>query len=262
MGTLNPLDLDATAAQLKNKGYCILPDMLDQAFLQKLQHRFSGQMLQRAPQDGFGESGGFITIDFRDQDLVALFCWPKTLAALQSLGFRDPRLHSFYVSAKPPMSKALSWHSDLFYKYEPLTPAELFLIYYLSDTSASNGCLRVIPGSHRWSRTKRQEHSDTTKKYDQEIAIPIMAGDLFIGDRRLLHATHANSTNTWRVCITIAYAPDFDILPEPIQSRIVRNSCLPPPGWWDDPTSIIDPQLSAILPRYEGQAVPIEIHNH
>ena len=91
--------------------------------------------------------------------------------------------------------------------------------------------------------------------------VPVKAGDLFIGDRRILHATHPNVSNTWRTGLTIAYAPNFDKLSEPIQALIVKNQCLPPKGWWDDEeaTAAIDERLQKILPVYTGAATPISV---
>jgi len=243
--------------ELRNSGYCTVPDVLDSTALQNLRTHFSPSKLSALPDENFGESGGFVAADYHNKDVVNLLCWPRTLAMLASFGFNQPKLHNFYVSIKPPHSQALPWHSDLFYEYDHTEPSELFLIYYLEDTTIANGCLRVIPGSHLWSRGRRDQASDTTAKHDNEVDIPVKAGDLFIGDRRILHATHANNTDTWRTCITIAYAPNFENLDEEIQALIVQNPCLPPSGWWKNDDLDIDPRLAKILPRYEGAVQPI-----
>jgi ectoine hydroxylase-related dioxygenase (phytanoyl-CoA dioxygenase family) len=177
---------------------------------------------------------------------------------LAQLGYLNPKLHSYYVSTKPPGAEALPWHSDLFYGWDSVEPAELFLMYYLQDTNVNNGCLRVVPGSHLWSRAKRFNQSAGCIALPDELAVPVCAGDLFVGDRRLLHATYANRSNVWRTCFTIAYAPRFDSLPESVQALIVQNKCLPPRGWWKTTEAkTLDVRLRAILPRYDGQAVPI-----
>lgn len=245
--------------QLSQDGYCVVRGVLDPTALAALRERFSDAALSGAPQDGFGDSGGFIVADYRDPVLVNLLTWPRTMSTLTQLGYPKPKLHSYYVSTKPPGADALSWHSDLFYEYDKRAPAELFLIYYLQDTNPGNGCLRVVPGSHLWPRDQREAQPHDAAIRSDEVDVAMRAGDLFIGDRRILHATHANASDAWRTCLTIAYAPDFAALPEPVQALIVQNRCLPPRDWRDDPKSGIDPRLQAILPVYDGVAAPISI---
>jgi hypothetical protein len=249
------------AKQLTDEGYCVVPHVLDHALLQSLLQRFGATALSSTSKDNFGDSGAFIVADYNDPVMVELLTWPKTLETLGAFGFTDPRLHNFYVSTKPPKADALRWHSDLFYRYEEPAPTELFLIYYLQDTSPENGCLRVVPGSHKWSHDKRHAQQDNADIRDDEVDVTVKAGDLFIGDRRILHATHANATDSWRTCLTIAYAPDFSKLPEPIQALIVKNRCLPPQGWWENSAIVasIDERLQKILPTYTGTATPISV---
>ncbi len=225
-----------------------------------LGERFAADQLSRVAGDNFGESGAFVVADYRDPLMVRLLTWPATLQALRKLGFTDPKLHNFYVSTKPPGASALSWHSDLFYPYERAEPAEVFLIYYLQDTSPENGCLRVVPGSHLWLAEQRHGQSVGIDSQPDEVAVTVRAGDVFVGDRRILHATHKNASSMWRTCLTIAYAPRYSSLPEPIQALIVQNRCLPPAGWWQQPDNYgIAPSLLPLLPVYTGTAGPIAL---
>ncbi|MDB5178457.1 MAG: hypothetical protein JWN01_400 [Patescibacteria group bacterium] len=237
------LDVTDRRLQLDNEGYCTVAGVLSEPMLHTLQKRFDAFELQKTSRSNFGESGGFVELSYEDPTIAEVLSWPITLEALAALDFPHPKLHSFYVSAKPPKSEALAWHSDLFYDYNAVNPAELFLIYYLQDTAPGNGCLRVVPGSHLDPKTKQEP-----------VDVPLKAGDLFIGDRRILHATYANASDEWRTCITIAYAPVFDELPESVQAMIVNNRCLPPKGWDVDPKVQINPRLAAILPIYRGTA--------
>lgn len=248
-------------AQLAQDGYCVVPQVLDEAVLQPLLQYFTDTELSHTPKGNFGDAGALIKADYHDSVMVNLLTWPKTLETLAALGFTDPRLHSFYVTTKPPKAEGLAWHSDLFYRYEQLNPAELFLIYYLQDTAPKNGCLRVVPGSHRWLYDKRHGQAENSAARSDEADVTVKAGDLFVGDRRILHATHPNASNSWRTGVTIAYAPDFAGLPEPIQALIVTNRCLPPKDWWGEAgvADSIDKRLQEILPVYTGGSTPITL---
>ncbi|HTE57120.1 MAG TPA: phytanoyl-CoA dioxygenase family protein [Verrucomicrobiae bacterium] len=242
---------------LAQRGYCVIPNIIDSDMLQSLKERFSQDALAPMAKGNFGDAGAFVVADYHDPVIVNLLTWPKTMETLSALGFSAPKLHNFYVSTKPPQAAGLAWHSDLFYEYDMAEPAELFLIYYLQDTTPENGCLRVVPSSHLWPHKQRHQQPHDAALRSDEIDVPIKTGELFIGDRRLLHATHANQADTWRTCLTIAYAPRFDTLAEPIKALIVRNRCLPPAGWHKQAQHDLDPRLTPVLPIYEGTAQPI-----
>lgn len=238
--------------QLLQDGYSTIAGVLDTAMLKALRERFAESSLAQAPSSNFGQAGAFLTAGYNDPLLVSLLTWPPTFAILEQFGYSHPKLHSYYISTKPPGAKALAWHSDLFYEYDRTEPAELFLLYYLQDTNPYNGCLRVVPGSHRWSHNKHNTQNHNFHLRPDEVDVPLQAGDLFIGDRRILHATHANTSNHWRTAITIAYAPDFAALPQTVQALICQNRCLPPSDWWEHSTQLgLDPHLQAILPIYD-----------
>jgi ectoine hydroxylase-related dioxygenase (phytanoyl-CoA dioxygenase family) len=244
-------------ASLVGDGYCVVSNVLDATMLNRLRKRFSDTSLSRTSRENFGDSGAFVVADYHDPVMVDLLAWAKTFTILTESGFAAPKLHNFYVSTKPPGAQALAWHSDLFYKYEKPEPAELFLIYYLQDTTPQNGCLRVVPGSHKWSHEKRHTQPEDAAMRKDEIDVPIKAGDLFIGDRRIMHATHANKSILWRTCLTIAYAPLFDELEDPIKALIVKNRCLPSQEYIRESSDGLDQRLVSILPRYSGMAKPI-----
>ena len=249
--------------RLTQDGYCVVQRVLGATALADLRERFSDIALSNESRANFGDAGAFLVADYHDPILVDLLALPQTLDTLVRLGYSQPKLHNYYVSTKPPGAEALTWHSDLFYEWRKPEPAELFLIYYLQNTSPDNGCLRTVPGSHLWSRERQNQHSYGSQARPDEVDVPIRAGDLFIGDRRILHATHANTSDTWRTCLTIAYAPDFENLPESVKASVVQNQCLPPRGWWNTPEAeTLDPRLRAILPIYDGDAAAIAIEGH
>lgn len=243
-----------TRSELLQRGFCVIPGIVTTELLTSLRMRFRPDSLTKDSAN-FSRAGAFINLDLGDPLTVELLTWQVALDLLQQAGWPNPKLHSFYVSTKQPHSEGLVWHSDVFYDYQGMEPPEVFLLYYLDDTNPTNGCLRVVPGSHLRSNIT-QEALHTEKRADSrpregEIDIPIRAGDLFIGDRRLLHATHPNDSEAWRTCITVSYAPDFARLPETVKELVLNNPCLPSRGWRQEEAGL-DPRLVEILPVYEG----------
>ena len=114
-------------------------------------------------------------------------------------------------------------------------PVQLFAMYYLQDTTRENGCLRVIPRSHvtemplhkilgaaHSTEVRQADHSKDPAHMDAPgaIDVEVKAGDLVLGDARMLHAAHANRSNKRRTLITCWYLPEYDKLPAQMLERI------------------------------------------
>jgi len=109
-------------------------------------------------------------------------------------------------------------------------------MYYLTDTTPGNGCLRVIPGSHRhWHDLHGlpQAHSDALgraqdihniayQSHPDEVAVTVKAGDLVVMDSRVLHSAYANTTSDERSLLTIWYLPNFEEMPEAIRDQFAK----------------------------------------
>jgi len=208
-----------------------------------------------------------------DPEFVDLVTNPATLAVIAAMGWATPTHTDGYVISKPPGGVRLFWHYDWFCWDDPVSydqsPPQIFAMYYLQDTTRANGSLRVIPGSHRTHNALHdlldEPHSaELTKAGDlshpgfstrqDEIDVPIRAGDLLLGDARLLHAAHANNSDERRTLVTIWYQPDFDALPERAQAQMMAKLHHPPEAYPAEARA----KLATITPRYAGEAVPYE----
>ena len=159
------------------------------------------------------------------------------------MGFEGTTFSTGFVISKPPHSPPLYWHQDGVLWNHPISytnkPQQYFLMYYLVDTDLDNGCLRVIPGSHlkrhalhdlgreahqadEITRATNLDHP-ALRKAAGEIDVPVAAGDVVIGDSRLLHSAHANQSDQRRTVLTIWYWPDYDNLPEEVKGLITSS---------------------------------------
>jgi ectoine hydroxylase-related dioxygenase (phytanoyl-CoA dioxygenase family) len=123
------------------------------------------------------------------------------------------------ILSKPPHGPALYWHQDNMDWNHPKSalpwPTTIFLSYYLVDTTRENGCLRVIPGTHRkripfhdqlpdahGMEIQAADESHTAfMTHPDEIDVPVAAGDLVIADGRVLHAAWPNNSDQPRPLI-------------------------------------------------------------
>ena len=180
---------------------------------------------------------------------------------LQELGLGDFRSGGhFQIISKPPSGPPLYWHQDWARWDDPISmapwPQQIFLNWYLTDTTVENGCLRVIPGSHL-KRLDLHSHLikphegggylvDETNKWmfhDHPNAIDVLihAGDLLIADARVLHGTHANHSEERRsVLLGWFFRKNHDV----------------PSYWMDDvPPEVLnrDPDTPFVFNRQPGK---------
>jgi hypothetical protein len=261
--------------QLRKDGYCIFTEILDEAMLGNLREVTNRLLAEQTLENKelYKSMGSNIPI-YADPIFAELIAWPNTVKALASLGYPDPKCSSGYIISKPPKSPRLFWHYD-YMTWESSgsfeeNPQVLFLMYYLVDTTPHNGCLRVIPGSHlqenRLHTEIQEAHSqeltrgenlnkpEFTTRID-EVNVPIKAGDLLIGDARLLHATHENNSNERRTCITLWYYPDLKAVSEPMQAFAAQVDVLRPPDEW---TTQAKKLVEPFIAKYEGTAAPLK----
>ena len=255
--------------ELFEQGYTRFAEILSFEQVASLQE-VCDSILSRRDQSKFAAQGSLLPTT-EDPVFADLIADPKALACLESLGFPNPAFSDGYIISKPSGGGRLFWHYDWFEWEDPRSyenpPMQLFLMYYLTDTNRENGCLRVIPGSHLVenplhrllaephsaqlsSGTEGVEFSDRRDETD----VPVRAGDLLIGDARLLHAAHANLSTERRTLITLWYQPDLELLPEPIQAQMAQKTQVIPETWSEAARAKLLPLLAS--ERYHGSATP------
>lgn len=263
--------------QLIEDGYCVCEEILDATMLDRVR-TVSNRLLDAQPEAHFEEqksTGSMISV-YDDPFFAELVAYRPALDALKKLGYPKPRWSSGFVISKPPRSPALFWHQDWWGWNDPISytavPQQLFLMYYLVDTTVENGCLRVLKGTHRRRHAMHdllpEAHTDAIRRatdtthpvyqpLDDDVAVPVRAGDLVIGDARLLHGAHPNQTDQRRTVITLWYHPNFDSSPERIQAHLSQKQTRMA-GWPQPAQDLIRP----LVPGYSGEQEPLEWNRH
>ncbi len=227
--------------QLLRDEFCLFEQILDSGLL-KQTRKISDALLDGQPPEHFEQqksTGSMISV-YDDPGFAELVRCPAAIDALGSLGFPSPKWWSGFVISKPPHSPPLFWHQDWWDWNHPVSygdpvAQQVFLMYYTVDTAPGNGCLRVILGSHlirhRLHDAVPDAHTNALREIEnprspvyqtveEAIDVPVRAGDLVIGDSRLLHSAHANDSAKRRTVITLWYFPAFEQLPESIRAHI------------------------------------------
>ena len=229
--------------RLVEDGFAIIPRVLSRNMLARVA-ALGARTLAAAPpehRESNRTAGSMLSIS-GEPDFSDLIAWAPTLDAIRSMQFGRLAFSAGYVISKPPGGPRLFWHQDWLWWTHPISrsevPHQVFAMYYLVDTGRANGCLRVIPASHRQrlpahDRLARAHSREALSGADPnhpmfgnlegEIDVLIDAGDLLLGDSRLLHAAHSNSSAAERTLLTLWYHPAFEALPGEIQGYLADN---------------------------------------
>lgn len=153
-------------------GYLNIGDVLNEEELQELAQELD-RILGKGP-DGFAEgeprpvlfrnlAGGgeyrtkkpvwqIVNIWEASKSFERLMYHPVIVKAINQLtGFGDLQVWHDQVQYKPPRhGGATGWHQDapLWPSIEPMTPVSAWLPF--DDADESNGCMWMVPGSHKW----------------------------------------------------------------------------------------------------------------
>jgi hypothetical protein len=136
---------------------------------------------------------------------------------------------SGWFAKMPGDRKYVSWHQDA--TYWGLHPPKVTTAWIaLSDSVRENGCMRVIPGSHK---NPILPHQDTYGPQNalsrgQEIAVKVNEaqavdivlhpGEISLHDIAIVHGSEANTSDKPRIGIAVRYIP-----PEVVQDGNVRQ---------------------------------------
>lgn len=228
-------------------GFCVLPRILPQRMVDRLRVATEDIWVDYTDEQrkAAGGQGSIAALPHLPEVFSELIAWPAAIEALNELGFDHPRYWSGYIIAKDPHSPPSYWHQDWPFWDDPISaerePQQIFLMYYLTDTTVANGCLRAIPGSNlKWcAQHELGGHDEGTRHEDpathpayadseDQVDVCVSAGDLVVGDARLLHGPRGNGTDERRTVITMWYLTDYDNLRPELQAAFYHRLNMPP----------------------------------
>ena len=153
---------------------------------------------------------------------------PRVQAIIQSL-LESDRLflsqshHNCIMTKQPDYSSETAWHKDV--RYWHFNNDELVNTWLaLGSENKGNGCLQILPGSHRWYPRKQQlDEALFLKKncaenqpwLDKSVFIELEAGDVLFFHAAAFHAADRNRSNYPKIALVLTYHGDnTEPLPE------------------------------------------------
>ena len=269
--------------QLIEDGFCRIPDVAPDELIVRTRQVADRVMEQAEAGADRAKLIQHTSIElWKMPELAPLIGLPAALEVLAALGYPHPRYYTgFCISKWPETGPALYWHQDGIFWDQAISytevPHQFFLMYYLVDTNRTNGCLRVIPGSHRKrhrlhalpprdkevvQRAEAEAGHPALSPDPDEVDVPVQAGDLVIGDSRLLHSAHPNRSHRRRTVIVLWFCPTYHQLPAGMQATYARNQTHVTP--YDSPAGRPNHWSAAqwawvepLLTDYAGDAAPL-----
>jgi phytanoyl-CoA hydroxylase len=148
-----------------------------------------------------------------DARLHAMATHPKLLALSERLIGDKPGLFEDKALIKPPrIGREKPWHQDHAYWNLPLDAQVVTAWIALDAATVENGCLYVIPGSHRegpvvhFNRRDWQICDDQVQTH-RAIAAPLKPGGVLLFNSYLQHGTPANDSPHRRRALQYVYVP-------------------------------------------------------
>lgn len=271
--TAAAIDFTAKRQQLLNDGFCVLEDMANESLLERTRTCAQDAILAQDPEKFAGWRAPGTLIDSNHfPALASLIGNPAALSALNEMGLTNTKFWKAVIISKPPGGPRLYWHQDCLMWQDPRAYSDvspmIFLMYYLEDTTVENGCLRLLPGTHRHRHVLHDQgeaHTADINKaedlddprfldYSNEVDVPVRAGDLVVGDARMFHATHANESDQRRTVITIWFHPQYDTLAPATQSWLDADFHRRHAHWPAEALAEVEP----VIPRYTGDVEPMK----
>jgi phytanoyl-CoA hydroxylase len=175
---------------------------------------------------------------------------------LPLLGTGDARLYWEQAVAKPPQARTeLPWHQDN--GYTPLIPEEYVTCWLaLDDADVDNGCLWVIPASHR-EGTRQHRNGDGPFRVghdgpaDDGVPVPVGRGSVLVFSSLLLHRSGPNTTDRSRRAWILQYCGGAAC--SALSGRVLddRLLCARDGDWLAEPVREREFDLLAVLANYD-----------
>ena len=131
---------------------------------------------------------------------------------------------SFAVRVKLPESEvtAFPWHQDTQYYGNPTRHLHVISVWIpLVDVDERNGCLQLLPGSHRWGLLGGARDSERVVQMFEDVeqrgkpvVLPMRRGDALAFTNMTCHASTVNTTDEMRWSIDLRY-----VVPEAAAAR-------------------------------------------
>jgi hypothetical protein len=252
--TLTATDLD----EFRSQGYVVVSDLFDAAECEQIAGHIEAAAFELDLGDpAEGPLSYRPMMHLASPPLTAVATDPRWAPiVLPLLGTGDARLYWEQAVVKPPQARTeLPWHQDN--GYTPLIPEEYLTCWLaLDDAEVANGCLWVIPGSHRHGTVRHHGGAGPFRVgHDgpdaDGVPVPVARGSVLVFSSLLMHRSGPNTTDRGRRAWIIQYCGRR--ARSALSNKLLddRLLCAREGSWLDEPVRERDFDLLAVLANYD-----------
>lgn len=150
--------------------------------------------------------------------IVELAEEPSILDVFEDLLGPNLLLWSMAWRIKNPDRRTFAgWHQD--FAYGGVQPIVIFGPLALSTCDSTSGCLRVVPGSHKWGALPHADKDDPTSilargqyisvDFDKSniVDLELKPGEMALINNRIVHCSGPNNGNDRRIMVLVEIIP-------------------------------------------------------
>ncbi|MCD9023543.1 phytanoyl-CoA dioxygenase family protein [Cohnella silvisoli] len=228
MVVIRTLSATENAAQYEKDGYLVFPDILDADLMNEAKEHVQW-LIDKNPD--LRPEALHTNLIHNDPFWLRLVSDDRLLDIAESFIGPDIALFASHYICKPAFNgRPVLWHQDG--SYWPLDPMNVVTLWLaVDDSTVENGCLRVIPGTHKLQLQEMQASfemenvlgSEIEKKYVDEskaVDIVLKSGSVSIHHPNIIHGSKENLSPHRRCGLTIRYIPTSTIVTKESLNKI------------------------------------------
>ncbi len=218
---MKPTITDEQKHAFREDGYFVLESVftLDEmtalaARIEAFQKRHEDEVAARGGTEGISRAGEITFTAFlaeQDEAIRKFVTRPEFVAiATQLLGPDIDLYWNQSVFKQPEGEKEFPWHQDD--GYTPVTPSPYLTLWLaLNDATPENGCISVLPGSHKRGLVEHKPSPIGLVCYDsdapdQGVRVPVQAGSMAVFPSLTMHKSGPNVSAGPRKAYVIQYS--------------------------------------------------------
>jgi phytanoyl-CoA hydroxylase len=230
------MPISTSVQQFKERGYCVLPDLLSREEIAGLQQELLRICRGEYPEAGLEALPGTLS---EEEVLARYLCIHHAHKVSQPVMqmMKHPRIIELLTQLIGPNIKALQsqffvkgpgqpgnpWHQDE--RPIPTRDRSLVTVWIaVDDSDEENGCLWVIPGSHQsgylyperpHGRPDEFDFPTVAYGFDESLKepVPVKSGSVIFFHGYLLHGSFINRSRRFRRALTYHYLNAYSLLP-------------------------------------------------
>jgi phytanoyl-CoA hydroxylase len=217
---MHPVITQEQHRQFEENGFFVLEDVFTKAEMDALsavieKHHFRHEeLLQEVGTQGISRANeiSFTSHLAEQDDAIRAFCTRPEFVAI-STQLLGPDIDLYWnqsVFKGPEGDKQFPWHQDD--GYTPVTPSPYLTLWLaLNDATPENGCISVLPGSHKRGLAPHEStpiglSCHSLDDPDQGVLVPVKAGSIAAFQSLMMHKSGINRSTGIRKAYIIQYS--------------------------------------------------------